>query len=631
MSKRLPDLGTLLRQAVALHQGGRIADAEAIYRDILRDMPDQFDALYFSGVAAAQAGRFEQAERTIRRALEVNPQSPLALSDLGNVLSALKRHNEALQCFAKSIALQPEFAGAHLNRGNVYMKLRLFPEALASYERVVAIAPNAAAGHGNRARALSGLGRHSEAVAAFDRVLALNANFDFVVGDRLHSAMHVCLWDGHDAECARVLAGVRARSLAATPFATLSVTTSPADQLKCARDYTEQQFKAEANPLWRGERYRHDRIRVSYLSTDLHDHATATLMAGVFEHHDRSRFETTALSCGPDDDVAIRRRIKQSFEHFIDVQSMSDQEIADLVRKMEIDILVDVNGHTSDARTGVMMRRAAPIQVNYLGYPGTMGAPYIDYIVADRIVIPDDQREFYSERVAVLPGSYQPNDSKRPVADHCPTRVEAGLPQHGFVFCSFCNNYKITPAMFAVWMRLLRQVEGSVLWLLERNRDVARNLRREAEARGVTPERLVFAPHVSMDAHLARQRLADLFLDTAPYNAHTTASEALWVGLPLVTFLGATFPGRVGASLLHAVGLPELVADSIEGYERLALSLARDPARLAALRHRLAQNRDACPLFNTARSTRNLEAAFTLMWQRHQRGEPPASFAVVDD
>jgi predicted O-linked N-acetylglucosamine transferase (SPINDLY family) len=509
------------------------------------------------------------------------------------------------------------------------MKLQRFDEALASYDRVAALAPNAAAAHVNRGTALAKMARHSEAAAAFDRGLALDANFDYARGDRLHSAMHACAWNGHDAECARLLAELSAKPSVAAPFTILSIPSSPADQLKCVQDYVAKKFKP-AEPLWRGERYRHDRVRVAYLSSDLHDHVTAILMAGVFEHHDRSRFETTALSCGPDRDVAMRRRIKQAFEHFIDARSMSDPEIAKRVRNMEIDILVDLNGHTADARTGVTAHRAAPILVSYLGYPGTMGAPYIDYILADGVVIPDDQRRFYSERVAVLPGSYQPNDSTRQIADPGPTRAQAGLPENGLVFCSFCNNYKITPTMFGVWMRLLKQVEGSVLWLLETNRDVARNLRREAEGRGVSPERLVFAPRVPVEAHLARQRLADLFLDTSPYNAHTTASEALWVGLPLVTLLGTTFAGRVGASVLHAAGLPELVADSIEDYEGLALSLARDPVRLAALRDKLARNRDSCPLFDTARTTRNLEAAFTLMWQRHQRGEPPASFAVVE-
>jgi predicted O-linked N-acetylglucosamine transferase (SPINDLY family) len=297
---------------------------------------------------------------------------------------------------------------------------------------------------------------------------------------------------------------------------------------------------------------------------------------------------------------------------------------------MEIDVAVDLAGFTSQSRMGIFAQRPVPATVSLLGYPGTMGTPHIDYIMADRIVAPPDAHRYFSEKIVSLPDTYWPADSKLRVAERTPTRAEMGLPEKGFVFCSFNNSFKFSPEMFAIWIRLLNAVEGSVLWLLEDNPIASRNLKREARERGIAPERLIFAPRMKMAEHLARQRLADLFLDTSPYNGHTTASDALWVGLPLVTLLGTTFAGRVGASLLHAAGLPELVADSIEGYQDLALSLARDPARLAALRDKLARNRDSCSLFDTARTTRKLEAAFTSMWQRHQRGEPPASFAVVE-
>jgi predicted O-linked N-acetylglucosamine transferase (SPINDLY family) len=388
--------------------------------------------------------------------------------------------------------------------------------------------------------------------------------------------------------------------------------------------------RCSASPasLWNGERYQHDRIRLAYLSADFHEHATAYLMAELFEAHDRARFETTAISFGPDSNDGMRARLSAAFGRFIDVRNRGDREVAALLRKLEIDIAVDLKGFTAGARAGILSHRAAPVQVNYLGYPGTMGADFIDYILADRFVIPEEHYACYTEKVVYLPDTYQVNDSKRVIAERTPTRAEVELPDTDFVFCCFNNNYKITPEIFDCWMRLLNEVQGSVLWLLADNATASRNLRREAEARGVAPERLVFAPRVKLEDHLARQRLADLFLDTLPFTAHTTGSDALWAGLPLLTCHGTTFPGRVAASLLNAVGLRELIAYSLEEYEALALKLATSPAMLNDIRARLAQNRHTHSLFNTDRFRRHIEAAYTTMWERYQRGEPPESFAV---
>jgi protein O-GlcNAc transferase len=352
------------------------------------------------------------------------------------------------------------------------------------------------------------------------------------------------------------------------------------------------------------------------------------LMAGVFEQHDRNRFELVGLSFGPDDGSEMRTRVRNAFDRFIDLREKSDAEIAWLMRQSEIDIAVDLKGYTKDHRSGIFAFRGAPIQASYLGYPGTMGAPYIDYIIADRIVLPEEHRSGYTEQIAYLPDSYQCNDSERAIGEKTPTRKEAGLFEKGFVFCCFNNNYKITPDMFALWMRVLREIPESVLWLLEDNIDAVRNLKREAEERGVASERLVFAPKLSAAEHFARHRLADLFLDTQPYGAHTTASDALWAGLPVLTVLGPTFSSRVAASLLTAMGLPEMIADSPEAYQAAALHLARCPEVLAAIRSRLAANRKTSALFDTARFTRNLESAYATMWQRWQRGQPPETFSV---
>ena len=328
-----------------------------------------------------------------------------------------------------------------------------------------------------------------------------------------------------------------------------------------------------------GERYRHDRIRVAYLSADYHSHATSQLAAGLFDTHDKNRFETVAISFGPDDTSAMRGRLMRAFDRFIDVRDKSDGAAAALIREMEIDIAVDLKGFTQDGRPGILALRPAPVQVNYLGHPGTMGARYIDYLIADRRIVPDGHERHYSEKIVYLPDSYQANDRKRRIAERTPTRADEGLPETGFVFCSFNGSFKITPELFDIWMRLLKAVEGSVLWLLDDNPAAVRNLKREAEARGVSTQRLIFAPRRPVEEHLARHRLADLFLDTLPCNAHTTASDALWAGLPVLTCTGDTFAGRVAASLLSAVGLPELITDSLPSYEALAMKLARDPRR----------------------------------------------------
>jgi predicted O-linked N-acetylglucosamine transferase (SPINDLY family) len=383
--------------------------------------------------------------------------------------------------------------------------------------------------------------------------------------------------------------------------------------------------------VWCGERYSHDRIRLAYLSADFRVHPSSYLLAGMFEHHDRSRFETIALSFGDDDQSEIQNRLKGAFEHFIDVRNRSDLEVARLVRELEVDIAVDLMGHTRNQRTGILALRPAPVQVNFF-CPGTSGADYLDYIVCDRVVIPEDHHAYYSEKVVYLPDTFQANDSKRRIAERTPSCAEVGLPDDGFVFCSFNNTYKFTPPMFDVWMRLLGHVKGSALWLQEINATATRNLRREAVARGIDANRLVFAPKVPrLEDHLARYRLADLFLDTLPYNAQTTASDALWVGLPVLTCLGTTFVGRVAASLLNAIGLPELITRSLPEYEALALQLATHPVLLADIRAKLARNRATFPLFDTDRFRRHIESAYVTMWERAQRGVGPASFEVKPD
>jgi predicted O-linked N-acetylglucosamine transferase (SPINDLY family) len=429
-----------------------------------------------------------------------------------------------------------------------------------------------------------------------------------------------CDWAGLDAAYARLAAGIDAGKRISPPFV-LTATPLPLQaRRRCAEIYVGQKYPPVAVSPGHWPKAPHERLRLGYFSADFRRHAVGYLTVGMFEAHDRSRFELIAFAFGPPAPGAMRARIAAAFDQFIEVEDRSDADVALLAREMEIDIAVDLMGFTTNSRTGIFARRAAPLQVSYLGYPGTMGADYIDYLIADTTVIPREDVRHYAEKIAYLPDTYWPFDSRLGVAERQFTRQEVGLPEQGFVFCCFNNNWKITPGVFDIWMRLLKRIEGSVLWLLEDNPAAGRNLGAEAGKRGIAAERLVFAPRMNLPEHLARHRLADLFLDTLPYNAHTTASDALWVGVPLLTRSGETFPGRVAASLLKAVGLPELITHTPEAYEALALEFATDAQKLGALRQRLAENRLTCPLFDTALFTRHIEAAFLAMWQRHASG-----------
>jgi predicted O-linked N-acetylglucosamine transferase (SPINDLY family) len=557
------------------------------------------------------------------KALTSKPDLAAAWLGRGNICTERKRYDDALAAYDKALTSKRDFAEAWYGRGNVFTELKRYDDAFAAYDKALTSKPTLAEAWLGHANVWTERKRYDDALAAYDRALALKPDLNQAASLRLHAKLHICDWTNLEAEVEQLLSTIGERKLSNTPFSILALPSSAADQLQCARRYGQDQPIFPR--IWRGEVYAHDRIRIAYLSADFREHPVASLTVGLFEQHDKSRFEITGISFGPGQNSTMRRRIEGAFEHFVDAQCQSDPDIADLIRRLEIDIAVDLNGLTADNRHNVLARRAAPIQVNYLGYPGTMGAGYIDYIVADPTIIPDEQRAFYTEQVVWLPESYQVNDNRRPVVEHAPTRRECGLPETAFVFCSFNGSYKITPEMFDIWMRLLKEVNSSVLWLKENDAVASHNLRIEAERRGVAPERLVFAPPVPLAAdHLKRLRQADLFLDTLPYNAHTTASDALWSGVPVLTCLGATFAGRVAGSVLKSVGLDELVTSSLEEYEALALKLARDPFYLASIKDRLAHNRNTFPLFNTERGTRQMESAYMTMWERYQRGEMPS-------
>ena len=639
----------------------RLDDALACFDQAIAKKPDYAEALYNRGNCRQYLGRPEDAVADYSRALALNPGYEPALTNRGNALCKLKRFSEALMDYEAAAQLRPRDPLALYHRANALKDLQRFDEALADYDRALALDPDSAAAWNNRGMVLRDLDRPAEALESFDRALALKPDdaaalfnrgtlqwteygryeqalhdledvvriapgYDYAPGNLLHLKMYGGDWRGFEYDKALIDRGVRAGHKIVEPFVYQAISDSPRDLLACAQ--TQASLFPPGAALWKkAPRTRH-KIRVGYLSGEFRAQATQYLAAGLFERHDRENFDIIAIDAGDSDQSPMRARLEAAFDSFIPIARLTDQAATERIRDAKIDILVNLNGYFGRHRMGVFALRPAPIQVNYLGFPGTLGAPYMDYILADRTVIPDAERRYFTEQVVWLPDCYQVNDDKRGIAGQRPTRAEEGLPETGFVFCNFNQSYKLTPESFAVWMRLLKQVDDSVLWLMEGHGAFAQHLRQEAERQGVAGERLVFAQNRPLARHLARVSLADLFLDSLPYNAHTTASDALWAGVPLLTCQGHAFAGRVAASLLNAIGLPELITRDWTAYETLSLRLAREPELLRSLKYRLAQNRATHPLFDTDRFRRHIEAAYRQMWEIAQRGEMPRHFAI---
>ncbi|HYB08184.1 MAG TPA: tetratricopeptide repeat protein [Alphaproteobacteria bacterium] len=630
--RRWPDLPAAHNAIGKLSKAlGKHNEAIAAFASALRLAPDNVEAHFQMGITFAGLGQYDAAIACYGRVVRLSPRFAQAYAYLGGVLIDVGRCDEAISACRAAVVINPDLAPAHNNMGIGFAKLGKRREAIECYRRALEISPGWAAVHKNLGNTLMELKRFDEAIACFGRVLSLKPGDGYALTMRTHLEMHICDWSSFDKTDRDLVEAVREGVASIYPFPVLYTSSTPADQLRAARMYIDEKRDLSLPAIWRGERYRHEKIRIGYVSADFHEHATAYLMAELFESHDRERFELFAFSIGPNQQSPMRARLTAAFDHFIDVRLHSDRDAWRAIARNQIDIAVDLKGFTRDSRIAILAARPAPIQVNYLGYPGTMGADFIDYIIADRWTIPVCEASLYAEKVVHLPDCYQVNDRKRMIAERTPTRAECGLPERGFVFCCFNNSLKITPRFFDIWMRLLNAAPGSVLWLMGSNPWAEANIRKEAEARGVPAARLVFAPHVAPSEHLARYRVADLFLDTLPYNAHTTTSDALWAGLPVLTCEGTTFAGRVAGSLLRAIGMPELIARDLSEYEALALRLVTDPARLSGIRAKLARNRLTTPLFDTDRFRRHIEAAYLEMWRTWQQGEASRSFAVNTD
>ena len=609
-------------------EGNNLANAELLLIEICESQPNNFDALSLLGVVYGMQNRPIDAIDIFEKCFQFGLSNPSLHFNFAKALSTLQREEEAIEHHKIAVTLDSSNQDVWLNYGRSLDNLKRRDEALLCYEKALQLKPDLMEGWFNKGKIYGELKRYEEALHAYIMAYQLKPTEPFLLGIILHYKMLICDWLDLDGLCLKIQQDLRNNQKVIEPFGYQGISSSESDLLLSAQIFAKERFPPLKTSSISGAGSIDGKIRVGYLCGEFRDQATSVLMAGVYECHDSEKFEIYALDNGWDDGGRLRPRMRQAFKEIIDISRMTDFSVLKLIKDFRIDILVNLNGYFGEARQSIFAYHVAPIQVNYLGFPGTLGADYMDYLIADSIVIPQESRQFYKEKIIYLPNCYQANDSKRIVSDRRFLRGECGLPEEGVIFCCFNNNYKITPKTFDGWMNILRAVDGSVLWLIEDNITALGNLKSEALKRGISSDRIIFAPRLPLPEHLARHKLADLFLDTLPYNAHTTASDALWAGLPVLTCVGETFPGRVASSLLNAFGLPELVTHSQEGYESLAIDLANNPEKLEMYKVRLANNRLTMPLFNTQLFTKYLEVAYTKMFERYRANLSPDHIVV---
>jgi predicted O-linked N-acetylglucosamine transferase (SPINDLY family) len=606
----------------ALQELQQFEVAVTSYDKAIKLNPEFAQAYINRGAALKELQHLEAAIASYEQAIRLQPGLAQAYSNRGIALKELHQLPAALASYDQAIALKPDYAEAYYNRSITLQELKQLDAAVASYDAAIALKPDYAEAYSNRGAALKDLKQIDAALASFDKAFDLSPDIEYLLGMRLHTKMFLCDWRDFETHILALREKIQSTMKATTCLSALALPLSMSEQHQVAKTWCSDKHPAKASLGPIARRSRQPKIRIGYYSADFHDHPVSILTVGLFEHHDRSKFELIAFSFGRDIQDEMRERITNAFDRFIDVRANSDEEVAVLSRALEVDIAIDLGGHTQDARTGIFSFRAAPVQLSYIGYLGTMGADYYDYLIADRTIIPIQSQAYYSEKIVYLP-SYQVNDSKQEIPHTALNRQELNLPISGFVYCCFNANYKITPSTFDAWIRILKAVPESVLLLYTDIQSAAENLKLEAQKRGISPTRLVFGGKLIRSEYLSRCKSADLFLDTLPYNAGASASDALWAGLPVLTCMGESFASRVAASLLLAIGLPELVAQSQADYEALAIELATNPVKLKGIKDKLESNRMTTPLFDTALFAKHIEAAYTNMHERYQAHLPP--------
>jgi len=607
-----------------------MAQAKSLTQTEITTILTHIESLLFIGLTLFELKHFDKALIPYNQALILRPDSTECLNNIGNAMYALQRYSEALLHYDKALVLRPNYAECLYNKARTFLKLSYLNEALLLFKKAIFLQPNHAESWFNQGVTFLELKDYDEALLHFNQALKLKPNLDWLLGNLIHLKMRMCIWSDFDGELIKLFKGVNSNQKTITPFITLPLK----DDLKLHRKVAES-FVAENHPYKPIlgpiiEKSPNKKIRIGYFSSDFRIHAVSTLTAELFELHDKNKFEIIAFSFGHDDKSLMRERLSQSFNQFIDVSNLSDLAIAKLSHEHSIDIAIDLGGYTTNSRPDIFAYQAAPIQLSYIGYLGTSGAPYIDYLIADKTIISLDSQNYYSEKIVYLP-SYQVNDRKRKISSRQFSKKDFGLPVNSFVYCCFNNNYKILPATFDGWMRILAAVDNSILFLYAENKWAQSNLIIEAQKRGISSERLVFGEHLEPDEYLARYKICDLFLDTFPYNAGTTASDALWAGLPVLTLMGESFASRMAASLLNAIDLPELITSSQEQYETLAIELATNPAKFRGIKAKLESNRFITPLFDTPRFTKNLEDAYIKMYERNHADLPPEHIYIEQE
>ena len=615
------------KDAVDFFNGNEIEKAQSVCTEIIRKQPDHFDCLRLLNMIYYINKDFTKALKFINKAIRINPNYAEAYNEKGNALSELKQLNAAIKNYDRAIEINPNYDNAFYNRGFVLQELLKLDDAVKSYDAVIKINPNYVQAYNNRGTALRELKKYDTALESYKKAFEIKPDLDFLLGQLIHTANRICNWNSFNKNVKILKDKILNKKNVTFPFLTLSLYDSPILQKISAETFVSEKFQKKIlGTITKIKSVK--KIRIGYYSADFRNHAMSFLLANLYELHDKSKFELIAFSFGPEKKDEMYYRISAAFDQFINVRLKSDDDVIKLSRELKIDIAVDLMAFTQYHRFGIFTKRCAPIQVNYLGYPGTSGAKCFDYIIADKTIIPEKNQKYYSEKIVYMPDTYQVNDSTKKISDKVFTREELGLPKEGFVFCCFNQSSKLNPEIFDIWMNLLKSINNSGLWILPQNKTAAKNLQKEAALRNVNPKRIIFAQRMKMSDHLARHKAADLFIDTFPYTAHTTASDALWAGLPVLTRIGESFASRVAASLLNAIELPELVTYTKKEYENKAIELANNPNTLKEIKNKLNKNRHTKPLFNTKLFTNNLEMAYLKIYEKYVNNKKPDNIEI---
>ena len=617
-------MSSSLDSAIELHQKGFLNNAQEQYENIIKFDPNNFQAIHLLGVIFFQKKNYLKSIKLINKSININPNNFSAYNNLGNVFRELKKYADAIKAYNKAIEINPNYTGCLYNIAKTYTSTSNNKLALIFYEKTIASDRNFLDAYYDYAELLENLGKYNESLETYYKLLKLNPDYPYLKGSIVNLKLKICKWENLGEDIKDIENNI-IKKQAVNPFHVLLITDSPKLQKIAIEKYSQHKFPPFNSTFINSANNK--KIKIGYYCADFSDHPMGRITPELFENHNKNIFEIYGFYFGAIND-SLTSRISNSFHKFINVFTKSDIEIVDLSRNLGIDIAVDLNGFTKNCRPNIFAYRCAPLQINYLAYPATMGCSYIDYIIADKILIPEDHQKYFTEKIIYLPKSYQVSDQKRSISKKIIYKKDFNLPEDKFIFCSFNNVTKINPEIFDIWMKILKKNQESILWLLSDNKNVIYNLKLEAEKRGINKDRLIFCNKLTNEDHLARYKLADLFLDTIPYNAHVTANDALWCGVPVLTLIGASFASRVGASILNALNMKELIAHSKTEFEDIASSIYNDPKKFKSIKQKLLNNKINTTFFNTKLYTKNLELAYLDIYKKNKKNLKPENIYI---